>query len=335
MTGRTESRHDGELAGKVAVVTGASRGLGLLIAAELAKQGARLAICARTASELRTAADRLRADGAEVLALPVDLTNDGAPERFARDVLAHYGAVHVLVNNAGVIQVGPFETMGLADYTSAMDTMFFGPLRLTLALLPAMRERCEGRIVNITSIGGRLAAPHLAPYTAAKFALVGFSEAASEELAGAGISVTTVVPGLMRTGSHLRAAFRGCPPAEYRWFGPAASLPMLSMSAERAAVAIVRAARERRPLLTLSAPARLGAFAHGVAPGAVIRLLRLANRMLPSAPAGGGSAAEEARDTRGAHAASAAGSRLLRGVTSLGDAAARRLNQRPVGARNE
>jgi short-subunit dehydrogenase len=331
------AHHEEDLAGQVALVTGASRGLGLLLAGELAKRGCRLAICARTASELRDAAERLRSTGAEVLALPCDLSREGAAERLAHDVLGHYGAVHVLVNNAGIIQVGPFETMTLDDYHEAMDTMFFGPLRLTLTLLPSMRARADGRIVMIGSIGGRLAPPHLAPYAAAKFAVTGFSEAATAELAAEGISVTTVVPGLMRTGSHLRVMFRGRARAEYRWFGPAASLPLLSMNAERAARAIVRATASRRPLLTLSAPARAGALAHGMAPGATIRLLRLANKLLPNAPASviaSGTAPGPGQEVdEGACGTAPAASRLLRGMTGLGDAAARRLNQCPATTR--
>src|SRR5262249_29078614 len=144
------------------------------------------------------------------------------------------------VNNAGIIQVGPMETMTLADYQEAMRVHYWGPLYTALAVLPQMKQRRAGRIVNITSIGGKVAVPHLLPYVGSKFALVGLSEGLRAELMKDGILVTTVVPGLMRTGSPRNAFFKGQNEAEYAWFKIGDSIPVLTTSAERAARRIVR-----------------------------------------------------------------------------------------------
>nr|WP_202446798.1 SDR family NAD(P)-dependent oxidoreductase [Streptomyces sp. SID5468] len=312
------------MSGRAALVTGSSRGLGLLIARELADRGCKVMLCARDEGELEAARDMVRGRGAEVRATVCDITDAWAPQRLVDDTVAEFGALDVLVNNAGMIQVGPLDAMREEDFRAAMETMFFAPLRLTLAALPVMRERGDGRIVNVTSIGGRVAAPHLMPYVAAKFALTGFSEGLRAELAAAGVAVTTVVPGLMRTGSHLAARFSGDAAREYAWFATAAGLPLLSMDAERAARAIVRAAERRRPELVLTALAKAAVRLHGVAPATTVRALELASRMLPGE--GGGAA----HDLPGAEAARRLGSRLVRRASALNDRAARRFNQRPA-----
>jgi len=156
----------------------------------------------------------------------------------------------------------------------------------TLAVLPAMRARQSGRIVNVTSIGGKVAVPHLLPYDCAKFAAVGFSEGLRAELARAGVSVTTVVPGLMRTGSHQFAEFRGKPAAERAWFGLAASTPGLAMSAQRAARRIVRAAKRREPEVVVGAPAKLLRLLKDLFPSPAMRAFSVANRLMPDARTG-------------------------------------------------
>src|SRR5204863_2185868 len=153
------------------------------------------------------------------------------------------GAIDVLVDNAGIIQVGPLETMTQEDFRRAMNTHFWGPLNTTLAVLPEMRRRKTGRIVNISSIGGKISIPHLVPYSASKFALVGLSEGLRAELAKDGISVTTVCPGLMTTGSPRNAFFKGQNQAEYAWFSISDALPGVAMNAEAAARAIIRACK--------------------------------------------------------------------------------------------
>ncbi len=308
------------LYGRSALVTGSSRGLGLLIAGELADRGCRVMLCARDETELATAHEQLGARGADVRSFACDITDEAAPRRLVEETTAEFGGVDVLVNNAGIIQVGPLDAMTEGDFRSAMETMYFAPLRLILAALPALRAGGDGRIVNVASIGGRVAAPHLMPYNAAKFAVTGLSEGLRAELAAEGISVTTVVPGLMRTGSHTAARFSGDAAHEYAWFAAAASLPLLSMDAERAARAIVRAAERRRPELVLTPLAKAAVRLHGLAPATTARAMAMATRLLPGNGTG-------QHDVPGTAAAGRLGSRMLNRVTALNDRAARRYNQ--------
>jgi NAD(P)-dependent dehydrogenase (short-subunit alcohol dehydrogenase family) len=307
-----------EFTGKSVLVTGGSRGLGLVLAKQLAAEGARVAICGRDPEALERARSVLKAIGAEVLALPVDVADHEAVDALVRQVAARFGPVDVLVNNAGVIEVGPGETMTLADYQEAMAVNFWGVVHPTLAVLPAMRERRRGRIVNIISIGGRLGVPHLMPYSASKFAALGFSQGLRAEERRRGVIVTSVVPGLMRTGSPRNATFRGRHRAEYAWFSIADSLPGLSIGAEEAARRILEGVRRgdaevRFPLVT-----RLAVLASAVAPNATASVLELTSRLLPEAPA-------DHREPRpGRESQSAASPSWL---TRLGDDAARRYNQ--------
>src|SRR4051812_24594341 len=264
-----------DLRGKRAVVTGGSRGLGFALAQELRAQGARVAICARGEEQLNTARAKL---GDDVVAIPCDVGDRAEVEAFLEEV----GPVDVLVNNAGVIAVGPWQTQTLEDYREMLDIQFWGALHTTQAVLPAMVERGEGRIANITSIGGKIAVPWLLPYCAAKFAAVGFSEGLRAELAGTGVKVTTVVPGLMRTGSFLAAYFKGDrAELEYSLFAPLSGTPATTVSAERAARRIVTALRRGDAELTLGLHAKLVARANGIAPGTVAAALSLVSRALP------------------------------------------------------
>jgi short-subunit dehydrogenase len=266
----------------VAVVTGASRGLGFLLARTLGRAGYDLVICARSASGLEAAERQLVETGATVVAVPADLAEKGQAEGVVGTATERFGRVDVLVNNAGVIQVGPAEAMSGERYAEALNVMLWGTVHTTLAALPTMRARNGGRIVNVSSIGGKLPAPHMLPYVTAKHAVTGFSEGLRVELAGTGITVTTVVPGLMRTGSPRNARFAGDAAAEYRWFALGDSIPLLSVDAERAAERIVSAALRGRAEVVLTPTARLGMVAHGVTPGLVTNAIGLANRFLPN-----------------------------------------------------
>ena len=204
---KTRSRFDFDK--KVILITGGSRGLGLVLAREFARKGARLAICARDGEELARARDELQSSGAEVFDAICDVREQAQVERMIEDVNTRYGQIDVLINNAGVIQVGPLEVQTQEDFENAMAIHFWAPFYTMQAVLPQMKRRGAGRIVNIASIGGKIAVPHLAPYCASKFALVGLSNAMRGELAKDNIFVTTVCPGLMRTGSHINAIFKG------------------------------------------------------------------------------------------------------------------------------
>jgi NAD(P)-dependent dehydrogenase (short-subunit alcohol dehydrogenase family) len=276
--------------GKTVAITGGSRGLGLEMARLWAAEGARLALCARTPADLARAVGELQQRGAEVFAQAVDITDQDQVLQFIDAVTDRYGAIDVLVNNAGIIQTGPVECMTLADYQASLQTHFWGPLFAILAVLPGMRRRRQGRIVNITSIGGKVSVPHMVPYSASKFALVGLSEGLSAELAGDGIHVTTVCPGLMRTGSPRNAEFKGQHRAEYAWFSISDSLPGLSINAQSAARSIIEACRYGRAEVILSLPANAAARIHGACPGLTTTVLGWVNRLLPG-PGGVGTTA--------------------------------------------
>jgi NAD(P)-dependent dehydrogenase (short-subunit alcohol dehydrogenase family) len=275
------SRRTIALAGKVIVITGGSRGLGLVLARTLVERGARVAICARDAGELARARQELVQLGGDVFSAPCDVTDRDDVLRFMASVEDDFGPIDVLINNAGIIQVGPLELMTADDFEHALSVNLRGPLHAMLAVVPAMRRRKAGRIVNITSIGGKLAMPHLAPYSTSKFALVGLSEAMRAELVNDGIYVTTVCPGLMRTGSPRRALFKGHYQAEYAWFTISDSLSLTSISAEAAAAQIVRGFVRGDAEIVISLWAKLASLVHGIAPGLVQELLGVVARLLP------------------------------------------------------
>lgn len=270
----------------VAVVTGASRGLGLLLAAELGRRGYDLVVCARSAEGLEIAAQRLRGPETQVHAVPADVSIAADVERLMAAAVERFGRIDVLVNNAGVIQVGPLAALTVEHFAQALDVMLWGAIHTTFAALPQLRQSPRPVILNVTSIGGKVPAPHLLPYSTAKFAAVGFSEGLRVALAQEGISVTTAVPGLMRTGSPRNALFTGDAAAEYRWFAAADSVPLLSMDAERAARRMVSAALRGRPEVILTPAAKLAVRAHGVAPGLTTRAMSVAERLLPSGSPG-------------------------------------------------
>jgi len=263
------------------VITGGSRGLGLVMARMFADEGARVALLARDMNELERAREDLEGRPGAVMTIRCDIRRRGDVRAAIDQVIDRWHTVDILVNNAGVIQVGPIEHMVHEDFENAMATHFWGPLNLILEVMPIMRHRAFGRIVNISSIGGKIAVPHLGPYSASKFALVGLSDALRAEVERYGIRVTTVAPGLMRTGSPVNATFKGRHEAEYAWFKISSSIPGVTIAAERAARKILDAARHGDPELTITPQAKLAAVANTLAPGAVARAMMIVARLLP------------------------------------------------------
>jgi short-subunit dehydrogenase len=310
-----------DLHGQTALITGGSRGLGLLIARELAGQGCRLAICARDADELERARANLALHGTQVETVVCDVAVRDEVDRMVEQVTRRFGQIDVLVNNAGVIQVGPLGNQTVDDFQSAMDIMYWGVVYPTLAVLPQMRARRSGRIVNVTSIGGKVSVPHLLSYSGAKFAAVGFSEGLTAEVAKDGISVTTIVPGLMRTGSHLHAVTKGQQEAEYTLFSLLGTLPLVSMDAERAAAQIVEAVRRGESVRFVGLTAMLAARFHGLFPGTTVEIMGLVDRLLPG-PGRSATAAAPGHQVR-----ARIDSRLLEAATTLGRRAAERFNE--------
>lgn len=311
-----------DLRDKVVLITGGSRGLGLIMARQLLHQGARVAICARDETELECARSDLNQHHGRVLTVPCDITDQRQVNTMVQAVQRYFGWIDVLINNAGIIQVGPVESMTLEDYDEAMKVHFWGPLYTVLAVLPDMRQRREGRIVNISSIGGKISMPHLLPYNASKFALVGFSEGLRAELAKDNIVVTTVCPGLMRTGSPRNAFFKGQHRAEYAWFSISDALPLLSQSAERAASQIIAACKRGDAEVVLSLPAKLATTVHSLFPHGTVDLLGLVNRLLPD-PGGVGTARLAGKDSSSPLSPS--------WLTTLNDKAAQRNNEYAQG----
>jgi NAD(P)-dependent dehydrogenase (short-subunit alcohol dehydrogenase family) len=275
------------LDGKVVFITGGSRGLGLALAEEFLRAGCRVAIAARNATELQKAEHKLRrhlpwTHKRSVLAVECDVTKPDTVQIAIETATRELGEVDILVNNAGIITVAPMSNQPLESYQQAMDTNFYGTLHASNAVLPRMRARRSGSIVNITSIGGLIAVPHLLPYSASKFAAVGLSRGMNAELRSSGVHVLTVCPWLMRTGSHLHAIFGGKRSREYAWFALGASLPFISASAKEAARSIVEATAQGRSELLISPLAHAAAIAAHNAPELTGALLGAVSRLLPS-----------------------------------------------------
>lgn len=316
------AKRSASLRGKVAVITGSSRGLGLALAEEFGKRGARLVLTARDSEELERARWlllRRRAIGSpdDVLIVAADLRQPEQAERLIQEATTRFGGVDILVNNAGIITVGPVQNQTIEDFRNVMDSNFFSAVHCTLSVLPQMLAKGQGSIVNITSIGGKIAVPHMLPYTASKFAAVGYSEGLNAELRSRGIRVTTVCPGLMRTGSHLNAVFTGDAEREYRWFSLAAGLPGVSASASCAARKIARAVVAGRSEIAITPQAMIAIRLADLCPSATQRVMRLANSFLPP-PASGPAANYRGAEVRG---------REVRPAVFFANAAARRYNQ--------
>lgn len=267
--------------GQVVVITGGSRGLGLEMARQWCREGARVAICARTARDVDQAVKELGRYG-EAMGAVCDVTQSQQVNDFVAAVRKRWGAIDVLVNNAGIIQVGPYDSISHEDYEQALATHLWGPILMTEAVLPLMRRQGTGRIVNISSIGGRVSTPHLLPYCASKFALVGWSEGLAASLRRENIRVTTVTPGLMRTGSPRNATFKGRHREEYAWFSVGASLPIVATPSDLAAQRIIEGCRRGDATMMVSAFSSLASHCHGVAPGLMTQLMGLINDWLPS-----------------------------------------------------
>ncbi len=276
-------RSDWSFAGKSVLVTGGSRGLGLTIARQIAAEGGRLALLARDEDELQRACAELRALGGEAFAVPCDLLDRGQSLGAIESVVDRYGAIDVLINNAGIIEVGPLENMRRGDFEKAMGLHFWAPFNLIQQAIPHMRRAGGGRIVNISSIGGKVAVPHMGPYSMSKFALVGLSEAMRAELTGESIYVTTVVPGLIRTGSPRHAWFKGKVQAEYAWFSIGDSNSLSSISAESASDQIIAAFTRGDAEVVISPQAKLMSLLHGISPNLVQEMLSLVARVMPGA----------------------------------------------------
>jgi NAD(P)-dependent dehydrogenase (short-subunit alcohol dehydrogenase family) len=283
--------------GAVVLVTGGSRGLGWAIASRFAHRPVRLVLAARDEEELQEAQNRLMAKHPHLRAedfylVAADLSKTQECRRLITEAMAHFGRIDVLVNNAGIIGVGPIEAQTAEAFEHTMRVNFFAAFHTTWAALPHLREQQplpgwnrRAAIVNISSIGGKVAVPHMLPYSAAKFALTGFSEGLHAELRSKGIRVTTVCPGLMRTGGEDHAHFVGKVEAEKRWFQLSAKTPGLSTTPEHAAERIYTAVSQGRAEIIITPQAWIGARVAGLAPATTQFATAVVNRcILPQPP---------------------------------------------------
>ena len=275
------NRQGVDFKGRVVVISGGSRGLGLCIAREFAKEGAQLALIARDEDELKTAQQQLEAMGANVLTVVADVTDPHDDIAATKRVVERFGTIDILINNAGIIQVGPLEHMLDSDFKAAIDLHIWAPLRLTRAALPYLKRSGQGRIVNIASSGGLMALPHMAPYAVSKFGMVGLSDSMRSELAKDKIKVTTVCPGPIRTGSHVAAKFKGQQAKEYKMFKFAAVMPGGSVNAVSAARMILDAARYGDPYLTFPLPIFWGSVLYRLFPNVAGELMGYIAKFLP------------------------------------------------------
>ncbi|MEV8565419.1 SDR family NAD(P)-dependent oxidoreductase [Streptomyces sp. NPDC051322] len=315
------------MSGLSAVVTGGSRGLGLLMARQLAAQNCTVTIVARDGEELKRADELLhQRPGAHIRTAVCDVRDREAVREMFDATAQDCGGIDVVIANAGIIQVAPVKSIGADEFDAAMDTIFHGALHTSLEALPHLRRsRAGGRLALIGSVGGLLGVPHLLPYSCAKSAVGALAEGLYAEAAPDGVTVTAVHPGLMRTGSHLHAEFGGPQQQEFAWFSALAGTPLVSMDAGRAAKAIVRGVQRRRTRIVLTPAARAAGFAHGVAPALTTRLTALSARALPAAEGDGGALREGAAVEPPSHPVA----RKLRAWGSaLNDRAAKAYNQR-------
>lgn len=278
------SRPLGTWQGRVALITGGSRGLGLALARECGAQGTAVWLVARDSDELTEAVAQLRDEGVDAYAYAADITDAEQASQAVRAVVDHHGRLDILINDAGVITSMPFENAELSDFDESLRTHFWGPLYLIRAALPYLRQAGPAHIVNVSSIGGRVGVPHLSPYCAGKFALCGLSDTLRAELAPYDVWVTTASPGLMRTGSLRQVKVRGSHEAEARMFALVGGTRLTTISADGAARAIIRAARCGRATVAPNWQSRFAQVVTTLAPNMSASIASLVNELVLPRP---------------------------------------------------
>lgn len=290
---RRKRKHRYSFRNRVVAITGGSRGFGLAMGRELMQEGAHLAILSRSPEELERAQLDLEQCGlGRVESYLCDVGDSENVQGVFRQIEDDFGGLDVLINNAGIMLCAPFENHEDSDFEASISTHLFGPLNTTRAALPLLRRRRGARILNISSIGGKIGVPHMSAYSAGKYALVGFSRSLAAELRNEDIRVTVVCPGLMQTGSHRAARFRGDQSGEFTWFSGLSATPLLSISAESAAKRAIGACRKGRAELVFPWHWRLAALGDSISPELSVKANELVERFLPD-PVAGASEAQE------------------------------------------
>ena len=272
--------------GKSVVITGGSRGLGVALAKNLIRQGAQVTILARDQEELNRAEIMLKFENltfniGQVLTIKCDVTNPEELSQAFTQVEAKFNKIDILINNAGSIVAGPFDSMEMEDFEAQMNLHVYTVIRAVKMIKPHFIKNGSGHIVNISSIGGKIPVPHMSTYTASKFALAGLSESIMSELASDNIKVTAVYPGLMRTGSPIQAVFKGDYEKEYGIFAAGDMTPIMSVSAEYAAQTILQGVKRGDTQVVVSLVAKAAKFTHDNFPETFNAIMKLANEFLP------------------------------------------------------
>lgn len=289
-----------DLDGKIVVITGASSGHGLVVARQAAAGHADLVLAARRRDELDAAVPELVRLGARsVTVVPTDVRDESECHALIDQTIRRHGRIDILINNAGIIIVGPVESMTLDDFRNALATNFWGAVYCSLAAVSHMKRQGGGRIGNVVSIGGKAAAPHLLPYVASKFALTGFTEGLRGEVAKDRIYVTGIYPATMRTGGHAHAWFKGNPNAEFAWFAASDSLPLLSVSADHTARALWRAVLDGEAEVHVGWPTHLAAVLQNLFPNETAEIASIINQYFLPGPGDASTVAVQGKDLKG------------------------------------
>ncbi len=269
---------------KSVLITGGSRGLGLALAFELLEEGANLTLVARKLWELDKARELLlqKYPSASVHIAVADVTKHDQLAAAIRQTLNRYGTLDVLINNAGAISVGPFDAMQRKDFEAMLELHFYAVLESVKLVRPIFKLKGGGRIVNICSLGGRVSVPHMIPYGVSKFALAGLSQGLSAELRSENITVTTVYPTLLKTGSPIQAVFKGDHEKEFAWFNTADNFPGLTMPAPVAARKILQAVRNGDSETVLSYFGKARLLASSVFPETLNFMMQVLSGLMPN-----------------------------------------------------
>ena len=262
-----------ELASRVALVTGASRGIGVHLARALAGERMKLVLVARSSDRLEAVAAELRSQGAEAVALPADLSRRDELEMLVQRAVERFGAIDVLVNNAGVMKTSHYHELLTEEIAAEIEMDLVSPMLLTRLVLPGMLERRQGHVVNLSSLAGKAGPPFHAPYAAAKAGLIAFTESLRQEYRGRGVSASAVCPGYVQEEGMFQ---------ELKDRTGAKTPLLIGTTPHAVARAVVRAIRhDRAEILVNRAPAAPLMALLELFPGPGERLLRLIGAFTP------------------------------------------------------